>query len=50
MGCDINHHDSKNKTALDYAKKLKFHDISEYLSNEVKKIRDLAKIQSQNVQ
>ena len=48
MGCDVNHHDSKNKTALDYARKLKFHDVVEFLSNETKKVKEIAKIQNQH--
>lgn len=39
-GADITITDSSNKTAVDYAKKAKFTDVAEFLSNEYKKYKD----------
>ena len=49
-GCDVNHHDSNNKTAVEYAKKARFMEVVELLSAEVKKTKEIAKVQNQSVQ
>lgn len=49
-GCDVNHLDSSNKTAVEYAKKSKFQDVVDYLTLEAKKIKEINRSQSQNVQ
>jgi ankyrin repeat protein len=40
-GCDVTHHDSHNKTAVEYARRARYHEVTEYLANEVKKAREL---------
>ena len=46
-GCNIMHIDSQKKTAADYARKNKFQETAEYLSLEIKKIKDLNRSQNQ---
>ena len=47
-GCDVNHVDSSGKTAVEYAKKMKYQEVADYLAAEAKKHKELARNQSQN--
>lgn len=49
-GCDINHVDSYNKTAIEYARKSKFQEVVDYLSSESKKLKEMSKSQSNLLQ
>ena len=42
-GADVAHLDHQNKTAVDIARKLKNTDVAEYLSNELKRLREINK-------
>lgn len=42
-GADVSHVDSNGKSAIDFAKKSKFHEVAEYLSGEYKRIKDVNK-------
>lgn len=42
-GCDPMIQDSNHKNALEYARRAREHEVSEYLSAEIKKIKDKEK-------
>lgn len=44
-GCDPTHHDSHNKTAVEYARRARYHEVTEYLSAEVKRAKEKVKEQ-----
>ena len=46
-GADIAHLDSTNKTVLDFAKKAKVPQITDYLNAEFRKIKDFSKSSNQ---
>lgn len=49
-GCDVNHLDSNNKTAVEYAKKFKFQEVVDYLTTESKKLKEISKMNNASVQ
>lgn len=38
-GCDPTVHDTHNKTAVEYARRARYHEVTDYLVAEVKKAR-----------
>ena len=42
-GADLTLLDMANKTVVEYAKKAKYHELADFLSGELKKVRELNK-------
>lgn len=39
-GCDVSHHDAHNKTAVEYARRARYHEVTEFLAAQTKKAKD----------
>lgn len=43
-GADVTHTDNQGKTAIQYARKAKFNEVADYLSAELKRIKEVNKM------